>query len=65
VDNLSISIAASRDLVDWAARLVAVEAGCSFDDAYALMRNTADASDTTIECVADEVVAGRVSFGAT
>ncbi|MGO9874775.1 MAG: hypothetical protein ACLPVY_13360 [Acidimicrobiia bacterium] len=62
MDNLSISIAASFDRFDWAALLVSVQAGCSVDDARTLLWNTADATDMTLEELADDVVHGRVTF---
>jgi len=42
--------------------MVSVQAGCSMDAALALMQNTADATDATLEEVAEEVVARRVRF---
>jgi hypothetical protein len=62
MDNLSISIAAGFELVDWAALLVSVQAGCSLDDALTLLRNTAEATDLTPEDVAELVVNGSVTF---
>jgi AmiR/NasT family two-component response regulator len=42
--------------------MVAVQAGCSLDEALALMRNTAEAVEETLERVADEVVNRNVRF---
>jgi len=52
----------ASELVDWAARLVSVQAGASLDDAHTLIRNTAEATDATIDEVAEEVVSGRAKF---
>jgi len=45
-----------------AQEMVSVQDGCSMDAALALLQNTADATDTTLADVAEEVVAGRVTF---
>lgn len=50
------------ELLDWAALIVSVQARCSLDDARTLIRNTAEATDETLEQVADLVVNGPVRF---
>jgi hypothetical protein len=50
------------ELVDWASLIVAVEAGCSLDDARTLLFNTATATDATVDEVADLVINGPVRF---
>lgn len=42
--------------------MVSVQATCSMSEALALMQNTADATDETLESVAAEVVAHAVTF---
>ena len=42
--------------------MVSTQANCTSEAALALMRDTAAAADTTLEQVAQEVVAGRVRF---
>jgi AmiR/NasT family two-component response regulator len=59
---MSITTIEDRELVAWATLLVSVQARCSHDDARALIRRTAAATDTTLEDVADLVVNGRVRF---
>jgi AmiR/NasT family two-component response regulator len=50
-----------RELIDWAVRLVAVQSGMSRNDALRLLRDTAEATDTPVEDVAELVVDGTVS----
>ena len=50
------------DEVYQAQGMVAAQAGCSLDRALALMIDTAEATDETLQQIADEVVAMRVSF---
>ncbi|HTD50565.1 MAG TPA: hypothetical protein VK771_08195 [Acidimicrobiia bacterium] len=64
MDNLSTSLAASFERVGWAAVLAAVQSGCSVEEAHALLRAAAAASDTTVEKLADDVVHGRFIFNA-
>ena len=45
-----------------AQRIVATQADCSLDEAIALMENTAEVTSASLEFIAAEVVAGRVSF---
>ena len=57
-----ISKPAHSERVTRALALVAVQAECDMNAAYAMMLSTAQATDETIEQIADEVVSGNVSF---
>ena len=50
------------DEVHQAQGMVSVQAGCSLDRALELMIDTAEATGETLQQIADEVVAMRVSF---
>lgn len=49
-------------LVNHAVRMVSVQARVPLDYARTLMRKTAEATDTTVDEVAEEVVSGRARF---
>ena len=42
--------------------MVAVQAGCSIEAALAMMQDTADATEVTLEELADEIVERNVRF---
>jgi AmiR/NasT family two-component response regulator len=42
--------------------IVSAQAECSLTDAMRLMVDSAQAADVTLEEVADEIIAGRVSY---
>jgi len=45
-----------------AQRLIAMQANCSTIEAFAIMRNTADATDATVDDIAAVVLDGTVRF---
>jgi AmiR/NasT family two-component response regulator len=54
--------AAHSARVNRASGMVSVQAKCSIADAVALMQNTADATDVSIEEIADCVLDRSISF---
>ncbi|MGO9874240.1 MAG: hypothetical protein ACLPVY_10615 [Acidimicrobiia bacterium] len=50
-------------VVNWATRMVALQAGVSVDAAWTLLATTAAAADAPVEVVAKLVVNGTVEFG--
>jgi hypothetical protein len=50
------------ELVDWAVRLVAVQTDVSRDDALTVLREIANATDATVDEVAELVVMSRISL---
>jgi len=48
--------------VSRATSIVAEQAGCSINEAHALMQNTARATDETIEFIANEVLYNNLRF---
>jgi hypothetical protein len=55
--------AEDSSIVHQAQTLVAEQANCSLARALELLHDTADATGETLDFVAAEVVAGRVTFG--
>jgi len=51
------------DTIEQAQRLVAAQLDCTMDRALEVMTDTARATDESIEHIAEEIVAGRLTFG--
>jgi AmiR/NasT family two-component response regulator len=50
------------DIIEQAQARVAAQLGCSIERAFEVMTDTARATDETIEHLAAEIVAGRLTF---
>jgi len=62
VTNHSRIRISDTDAVYQAQGMVSVQAGCPLATALALMQNTAEATDETMEYIAEQVVTGQVRF---
>jgi len=51
------------DSLEQAQRLVAAQLACTMDRALEVLADTARATDESIEHIAEEIVAGRLTFG--
>jgi ANTAR domain len=51
------------DTIEQAQRLVAAQLDCTMDRALEVMTDTARATDESMEHIAEEIVAGRLTFG--
>jgi AmiR/NasT family two-component response regulator len=51
-----------ESLIRAAQRVVVEQAGCTMDEALVLLRDTAEASDESIEAIAELVLSGEVRF---